>query len=657
MFTTERKPRKIDLGTFYNLLYAPRNFTLGPHHYPVVSALEDPRINNLLIMGPPGTGKSNLLCIAYAAWEIGHDPELTTLSISAGEALPRGFMNAVMQIVQHDKIFREIFPDVVPDQGQGWSIERGLFVVGHPQTDPDANYKAVGLTSKALTGLHARLHIYDDIHDKENASTPPARKAVKDTYYNTLLGRADPRGTRTVAAGRWWAPDDVYQEWISTGDWVVMQLPAERPGSHRLWYDVFVPKTIMGPDGDQIPFTCVFNETLEPNPVQDAKSPYARYKAYYSAIDKTGRGFYWPGSLQKRTEYERTKRREPRTAAINYNGDMTGGGESIFNEDDFVPYVPPEDLSIGVQSPFVKTWVRQYKGEIEEAWDTALGQPQSASMTCAVTGMFVPCTHWHRGEDPALVGECDFHYDVYLLDVMTKDLKFDELTMELRRRHGKWFPRRIIVEEKQSGVGLLQIFRGTHIPVWGQKVEQGKVERAVNSILADGHGQPIGGGAASVQGWARMGRVRVPGGAPWLEASEDGKDGFLKKVCAYSGGSKAADEFDALVHLVTRAITLSRKQGYIPGMDEISGQTLQQNMPPPYGYEDSRVTALEQFQHIAQVGMSGSTANPFDGMCGAPCHYYKLEDNAMRCKRHDRVTVAISGCDDWVKAGSVKEDR
>ncbi|HXS23838.1 MAG TPA: hypothetical protein VN719_06400, partial [Gemmatimonadales bacterium] len=484
--------------------------------------------------------------------------------------------------------------------------------------------------------------ILDDLHDEENSRTPDGRAEVVSRYYRTLLDRADPQGCRRIAVGRWWAPDDLYQEWRRSGDWVVMELPATRKGgSSRLWYDVYVPRGL----------DCVFTETLEPDPIQDQASLYTKYRAYYAAVDRTGMGFYWPSSPTKRRNYEVVRRRQPRVAAINYDGDMTGGGEAIFREDDFRPYAPPQDIDLGIQAPHVRSWARALKGDVEEAWDTALGQPQSTSLTAALTGLMVPCRSWHRGEDESVVGPCDFHYDVYLLDLMVRNLDFRGLAMELRARYGKWHPRRVIVEEKQSGVSLLQTFRGTQVPVWGQKVEQGKVERAVNPVLRD---TVIPGGAASVQGWARMGRILVPAGLPWLhEPHGDASEGFLNKVCAFSGGTKASDEFDTLVHLVTRAVVLSRQVAYLPGAENDS---MPLPDPPPFGWEDPRQSAIEAFQGIAAHAAPESSDTPFGGLCGSPCAHYAVFDNKERCRRHNRVTHALDGCPDWARWGSVPAD-
>jgi hypothetical protein len=628
--------RKIGLAAFYNLLYRPRGFGLAPHHYPVVMGLEDKRIDSLFLLAPPGTGKSNLLDIAYPLWEIGHNPALTVQSISAGEALPQGFMNAVMQIVQHDKNFLELFPDVRPDSQQGWSVGRGLFVTGHPASDPDPSYKAFGIASKALTGGHCRLQILDDLHDRENASTAESRQVIKNTYYDTIMGRADPRGCRRVAAGRWWAPDDVYQEWRASGDWVVLELPAVRSGSVRLWYDVYVPRGLQ----------CVYSEMLEPEPpeLQDEASPYVRYRAYYGAVDGTGKGFYWPASPSKRQEYERIDRRQPRTAAINYRGDMTGGGEGIFDKKDFRYYAAPEGLELGVQDPNVRAWIASLKGYIEDAWDTALGQPQSSSLTAALTGLLAPCTSWHCGEDEDIVGKCDFHYDVMLTDLMLKHLKFDELSKELRIRFGKWHPRRVNIEEKSSGVSLLQTFRGSQIPVRGIKVPRGKVERAVNAVVAGDAGKPIPGGAASVQGWWGMGRVSGPAGAEWLDKGPDGsaETGFLSRVCSFTGGDKASDEFDALVHLVTRAIMLSRQTARF-GNDMATGPTDEEIALR--NDDDPRRLVLNAFSQAPVI--AGLSSNPLQGMCMAPCGHYGIQGNREHCFLHGRDTNSLSGCGQW----------
>ena len=629
--------RKIGLAEFYNAIMAPRGFSLAPHHYPVVAGLEDTRIENLLLIGPPGTGKSNLLCTAYPLWAIGEDPTQTVLSVSAAAGLPTTFMTASMQIIQNSKVWKEFYPDVTPAVQQGWSVQRGLFVNGHVEGDENASYVACGLDSKTLTGLHCRTMILDDIHEPGNSATPEGRLQVKTRYYDTLMGRADPRGVRRVAAGRWWAHDDLYQEFIAGGDWVVLELPAVRPGNRKLWYDVYVPKGL----------TCVYTETLKPNAEQDPKSPYVKYRAYYAAADTTGEGFYWPGSPSKRKEYKTVAARQPRTAAVNYRGDMSGGGESVFNKEDFRTYLPPDGLNFGIAHQSVRLWCDSMKGDIEDAWDTAAGQVKSESKTANITGLMVPCQCWHNGEDARIIGACDFHYDVYLLDFWQDSVSFGKLAEVFRTRRGLWWPKRMNVEEKQSGISLLQVMRTAGLPVHPIKVVEGKLERAVNPVLI---GElPIGGGAASVQGWVQMGRVNVPAGAPWV-------DELLETICAYSGGTRNTDAFDTLVHLITRAVLKSRKRGLVGHMPSGAGRS---DVRPAGGSDDPRYAALEGMSLLSQQQTdprNHGVANPFDSFCGAPCHWFTIHENSEYCRTHKRRTTAFDGCPNWAVKGSVQED-
>ncbi len=204
-------------------------------------ALADRRINKLMIILGPGSGKSFLLSQVYPSWELGHDPTQTILGISAAEALIQGFLRSVMEMIEFSPVYRALFPYVRPDKGSGWSTERGMFVTGRVIGNPDASYMAAGLGSKALTGKHGRIIICDDIHDPENSASVDNCLKVRELYYNTILGRADPRGARFVFAGRRWNTEDIYSHLQENGDFVTMVLPAEREGTNQLWWDISVP--------------------------------------------------------------------------------------------------------------------------------------------------------------------------------------------------------------------------------------------------------------------------------------------------------------------------------------------------------------------------------------------------------------------------------
>ena len=351
------------LTVHYNAIFEKRGFALAPHQRHFVQGIEDDRITFLLAIAAPGVGKSTLLGVAVPTWFLGNDPTLTVLGVSAGEKLIQKQMHASMEILQHSPEFHELYPAVRPDMQAGWSLQSGLYVTGRALGDQDPSYFGAGLASKALTGVHAKRIIWDDLHDETNSRTPDGRAQVVDMTYRTLIGRADPQGARYIAIGRRWATDDLYGRLIASGQWVVMHLPAMRRGESRLWWDVYVPADL----------ECIFSETLPPDPTWDGSNGLRRYRAYYAG-DPTGKGFYWPGSRQKRMEFYAVEREQPGIVETTYNGYPERDEGRVFEAADFRPYAPPADLHKGLEAPEVVGWIKGTRGYVLQAWDTALGK-------------------------------------------------------------------------------------------------------------------------------------------------------------------------------------------------------------------------------------------------------------------------------------------
>lgn len=229
------------LHAFYEKIFAEHGWKLLPFLLPFCIGFCDTRINKLMFIVGPGVGKSQFLSVCIPAWLIGHDPNSTILGISGGEALMQGFQEAVAELIQYSPAWNQVFPGIRPDKQRGWSTTGGIFVTGRRPGIPDASYLACGIDSKYLTGKHGKLILIDDLHNEENSSTADQCERVVQKYAKTIVGRADPMGARFIMAGRRWHENDIYGQLKGT-DWVVIEVPHERPGVTKLYADIYVPE-------------------------------------------------------------------------------------------------------------------------------------------------------------------------------------------------------------------------------------------------------------------------------------------------------------------------------------------------------------------------------------------------------------------------------
>jgi len=534
----------LTLPAFYNTVMGPKGISFPIHLNPVATALADKRITKLMLIIGPGSGKSLFLSVVYPLYVLGNNPDHTIINVSASEGLPQGFMQAVMEIIDKSPHYKRMFPGTRPDKKSGWSMERGIYTTSRPPGDPDSSYRAAGLTSKQLVGKHAKLMILDDIHDAENSSSVGACQKVIDSYYNNLLGRADPQESRFILAGRRWSQWDIYGHLIKSGDWVAMRLPAERgPGQSALYYDVYVP-----PD-----LECCFTEGAAQE-VKTDDPKYRQFRAYYG-VDPKKEGFFWPASEVKRKDYFSVKRNNPATAAATYQGSPGGNESGVFIESDFryipmgaYPAMTPALLPPAMMPP---------GSRIIQGWDVSHTIGKNADYSVCTTAIISPCQSWHNGEIEALVGKPDSHYDVTVVDVWKDQVEFGGLVEKMRELHNLWSPSFIAVEKNTGSIPIIQAL-GNTLPIVPMSLRNSnKKARAVISISA---------GTASVQSWLRQGRVQFWAEAPWLQS-------LKQEMLDFTGdGSGHDDMVDSFVWVITQAILLGSGTPLMPTDSIIEGR-------------------------------------------------------------------------------------
>jgi len=355
--------------------------------------------------------------------------------------------------------------------------------------------------------------ILDDIHDAENSSSMGACQKVIDSYYNNLLGRADPQESRFILAGRRWSQWDIYGHLIESGDWVAMRLPAERgPGQTALYYDVYVP-----PGMD-----CCFTEGAAQE-VNTDNPKYRQFRAYYG-VDPEKQGFFWPASEVKRRDYFSVKRNSPAQAAATYQGSPGGNESGVFLESDFryiplgnYPAMTPELIPPAIMPP---------GSRIIQGWDVSHTIGKNADYSVCTTAVLTPSQSWHNGEHEVSVGKPDSHYVITVVDQWVGQVEAGSLIDKIRELHQLWNPSFIAVEKNTGSIPIIQMLANS-LPIVPMSLRNSnKKARAVISVAP---------GTASVQGWMRQGRVRFWSEAPWLQA-------FRQEMLDFTGDGSGHDD-------------------------------------------------------------------------------------------------------------------
>lgn len=347
---------------------------------------------------------------------------------------------------------------------------------------------------------------------------------------------------------------------------------------------------------------------------------------YYYGKDPTGTGFYWPNSEQKRNECLSVKRLRPAEFQSVYQcnpGEREGG---IFLTSDFAYYEPPLGLAEGIQHPNVREFCSRFHA-IVQSWDTAFEATSTADPSVCLTAGLLPCSSYHRGESVMKLGECEPHFDVYLLDLFRERLEWGDLTDAFRAQRIKWQPDMTVVEKRSSGVGLFQVANAAGANIKGVTAQEGKRARVV-----------MGTAAGSVQGWFRLHRVRQPMGMPWVKS-------YQTELKDFTGDKTGKDDqVDATSHLVAHAIELGADVPILPSDWRPENVDAMMALPKqPMSFIDqlqAQPSAPAEF--LTFIGQAGAAAqhDPFGEIC-QDCRHYHLGF----CNKHQRQVIAFDWCE------------
>lgn len=403
------------------------DFIPGAHHTLMGEAFERViagKSRRIIINMAPRHTKSELASVMLPAWFLGKRPNKKIIQTSNTEGLASGFGRRVRNIIGGETTetendtkntnYTEIFPNVKLAQDSkaaaGWHTNYG------------GEYFAIGVNGR-VTGKGADLAIIDDPHSEQEAKqaeySPAIFDSVYDWYTSGIRQRLQPGGAIIIVMTRWSRRDltgrliDKMQQRAvnDSGDsWEVIELPAildeGQPTERAMWPGFWSLKELQDTREEIGPLKFKAQYQQQPTSEQSAilKREYWRIWGEDKEVDLKEGKSSCPG---------------PQHAVAWHNGDP-----------------PACDFII-------------------QSWDCAATR-NDRSHPSAMTewGIF-------KAEDPKTGKTIN---NIILLSAWQARVEFPELKAKAKQFYEESQPDSLLIENKSSGMQLLQEFRAMGIP-------------------------------------------------------------------------------------------------------------------------------------------------------------------------------------------------
>ncbi len=187
------KGRRIDLLASHVLGYDVR-----PIHNDLID-FQEAAPDTCLQLAPRGYGKSTILTIARAVYEILRNPNVRILIAANTQLQAEVFLREIKAHFERNEKLREYFGNFVSEDK--WDT-REIVVAPRTSTAKESTVTCVGVGGP-VASRHYDLIIADDLVDEENARTETQRERVKTWWYQTLLPCCEPDGRIFVIGTRY----------------------------------------------------------------------------------------------------------------------------------------------------------------------------------------------------------------------------------------------------------------------------------------------------------------------------------------------------------------------------------------------------------------------------------------------------------------------
>lgn len=201
-----------DLEFFSRYVIGYNNPERRPNSKFLISIYEDLQHTDedMLILGPRDSAKSESVTVTYTTWMIGRNPLLRfLLSFASIEAQGLAFGRQFDTIFTENERYTRIFGKLKPTIPEKWSATEKIVQRVEPPggvKDPTIAITGVGAS---VPSKRCDICICDDLVTQVNAYSPLLRRRVELFVLQTLFPTVVPGGRKIILGSRW-DPRDLY---------------------------------------------------------------------------------------------------------------------------------------------------------------------------------------------------------------------------------------------------------------------------------------------------------------------------------------------------------------------------------------------------------------------------------------------------------------
>jgi predicted phage terminase large subunit-like protein len=202
----------------------------GKHQKKLYQALQDESVKRLLVIWPPGHGKTTCGTINYPAWRVGNDHNLRFIECSHTQNFVDTFLRGVNSLMA-DQRYVDVFGQLKPAKPNKWAMNE--LIVNRTTLEKDSTFTALGVEA-SIVGRRADEIIVDDPIDETTANSETERDNLYRWYSKELLTRLEPNGRLMVIMTRWHFAD-IASKLLEDDSYLKLQFPAISPTNEALW--------------------------------------------------------------------------------------------------------------------------------------------------------------------------------------------------------------------------------------------------------------------------------------------------------------------------------------------------------------------------------------------------------------------------------------